>query len=102
MSEAVLTDNKPIANLVSLALKLLWRDWQGGELRLLFLALVMAVTSVTGLTVGAMDRANSRLERGAKPVYYPLPNQGLCRTKQSFIEFSGCTQQFHGYPSTSF
>ena len=56
MSEAVLTDKKPIANLVSLALKLLWRDWQGGELRLLFLALVMAVTSVTGLTVGAMDK----------------------------------------------
>ena len=58
MPEAARNVQPGPGNLLAVSARLLWRDWRGGELRLLFLALVLAVTSVTGIAL-----FTDRLER---------------------------------------
>ncbi|WP_339856924.1 ABC transporter permease [Pseudohongiella acticola] len=58
MSDSAQTVSATPTTLFRVALRLLWRDWRGGELRLLLLAMVMAVTSVSGIAL-----FTDRLER---------------------------------------
>ena len=62
-----------------LALRLLYRDWRGGELRLLALALVIAVAAVTGVAwladrvAGATEARAADLLAADRAVEYPEP-----------------------------
>ncbi|MEX0431522.1 ABC transporter permease [Spiribacter insolitus] len=62
-----------------LSLRLLYRDWRGGELRLLALALVIAVAAVTGVSwladrvAGATEARAADLLAADRAVEYPEP-----------------------------
>lgn len=61
----------------TLALRLLWRDWRGGELRLLAMAVVIAVAAVTGVAwlaervAGATEARAADLLAADRAVEYP-------------------------------
>jgi putative ABC transport system permease protein len=55
---------QPMKNLLAMSRRMLWRDWRGGELRILAIALVIAVTSVT--SVGFfIDRVQQGMDQQA-------------------------------------
>lgn len=62
-----------------LSLRLLYRDWRGGELRLLALALIIAVAAVTGVSwladrvAGATEARAADLLAADRAVEYPSP-----------------------------
>jgi len=70
----------PRGSLARLAMKLLWRDWRSGELNILTAALLVAVTTVTGIGLftdrisnSILDEAGSLLAadaqiRGSQPI----------------------------------
>ena len=51
-----------LLSLPELALRMLWRDWRAGELRILFVALIIAVASVTTVSFFA-DRVSKSIVR---------------------------------------
>ncbi|MFT4897266.1 MAG: putative ABC transport system permease protein, partial [Flavobacteriales bacterium] len=58
--------SNPVKNALSaLTVKLLWRDWRGGELNVLIAALLVAVTTVTGIGLFSDRIRNSILDEAS-------------------------------------
>lgn len=58
--------SRPVKNALSaLTAKLLWRDWRGGELNVLIAALLVAVTTVTGIGLFSDRIRNSILDEAS-------------------------------------
>jgi putative ABC transport system permease protein len=51
--------------MLKLAVRLAWRDWRGGELSLLFAALLLAITSVTSISLFTHQVKQSMVAEGA-------------------------------------
>ena len=51
--------------MLKLAVRLAWRDWRGGELSLLFVALILAITSVTSISLFTHQVKQSMVAQGA-------------------------------------
>ena len=66
---------------MKLALRLMWRDWRSGELRILFAGLVIAISVVTGVAAFA-----ERLQRGidARSATF-LAGDLVVRSRQPFV-----------------
>ncbi len=63
-AEAMHPGKQSMKNLFAMSGRMLWRDWRGGELRILAIALVIAVTSVT--SVGFfIDRVQQGMDQQA-------------------------------------
>jgi putative ABC transport system permease protein len=63
-TEAMHPGKQSMKNLFAMSTRMLWRDWRGGELRILAIALVIAVTSVT--SVGFfIDRVQQGMDQQA-------------------------------------
>lgn len=78
----------------TLSLRLLWRDWRGGELRLLALAVVIAVAAVTGVAWlaervgGATEARAADLLAADRAVEYPrlIPGEWRARAREAGLE----------------
>ena len=89
-----------------LGLKLLWRDWRGGELNIIVVALLVSVTTVTGIGLfsdriqnSIIDEASSLLAADAQITgSQPIPSDWLQAAHQDHLQ----TAQMTGFQSMAF
>lgn len=92
--------------LLRLGLRLLWRDWRGGELRLLLLSLIMAVTSVTGIALFTDRLQGALVEESATMLAAdrvlggrePAPDEWMAEARRRGLE----TASFVAFTSMAF